>query len=150
MERELASGRPAIALTVGDSMEPLLYNQSTRVVIVRPERELRPGDLPLYRRPSGQFVIHRIIKMDETYYYTRGDNRIGLEPVPKEWVQGVVTEIYRRKRHFQVTDWRYRLYVRCWNAIYPIRWGVYLIRVKVWKRWNRKRRCIFSAKRPCE
>ena len=103
-------------------MEPLLYHRSTRVVIRKAEGTLKKGDLPVYRRPSGQFVMHRIICADASHYYTRGDNRFGLEQVPKAWVLGVVTEIYRKKRHIYVTDWRYRLYVRTWSFLYPIRY----------------------------
>ena len=128
LEKEIASGKPVVTITVGDSMEPLLSNRSSRVVIVRTESELKRNDLPMYKRPTGQFVMHRIIKVDEEFYYTRGDNRAGLEKVPKDWVQGVVTEIYRKEKHFSVTNTWYRCYVKVWNLIYPIRWGWYKMR----------------------
>lgn len=141
LKRELASGKPVVTTTLGNSMEPLLYSRSTRVVIRRVEEELKKNDLPLYQRPDGQFVMHRVIKKDETFYYTRGDNRFGLERVPKEWVLGVVTEIYRKKKHFMVTDAGYRCYVAFWQSVYPLRWmGHQIKRVmnKVWKTKGRK------------
>lgn len=122
LEKEIASGRPTVTVTVGDSMEPLLYDRSTRVVIVKADRELRKNDLPVYKRPTGQFVMHRIIRADKEYYYTRGDNRTGLEKVPKDWVQGVVMHIYRKDRDFGVDNKWYRSYVVVWNFIYPCRW----------------------------
>lgn len=128
LEKEIASGKPTVTVTVGDSMEPLLYNRSTRVVIMKADRELERNEIPLYKRPTGQFVMHRIIKADSDYYYTRGDNRTGLEQVPKQWVQGVVTEIYRKEKHFTVDNSWYRSYVIIWNLIYPIRWFVYMFR----------------------
>ena len=128
LEKEIASGKPTVTVTVGDSMEPLLYNRSTRVVIVKADRELTRNELPMYKRPTGQFVMHRIIKTDRDYYYTRGDNRTGLEQVPKQWVQGVVTEIYRKEKHFTADNRWYRGYVTVWNLIYPIRWFVYKFR----------------------
>lgn len=128
LEREIASGKPTVTITVGDSMEPLLYNRSTRVVIVKADRELEKNELPMYKRPSGQFVMHRIINFDTDFYYTRGDNRIGLEKVPKEWVQGVVTEVYRKDKHFAVNNKWYRTYVASWNLIYPLRWFIYKLR----------------------
>lgn len=103
LEREILSGNPVVTMTSGDSMEPLLLDHSTRVVIRKADGMLKKGDLPVYRRPSGQFVMHRIIRVKAPYYYTRGDNRYGLEQVPQKWVLGVVTEIYRKKRHFSVT-----------------------------------------------
>lgn len=125
LEQEIRSGRPVVTMTSGDSMEPLLFHQETRVVIRKAEGTLKKGDLPVYRRPSGQFVMHRVVRVGEADYYTRGDNRYGLEQVPKDWVLGVVTEIYRKNRHIFVTDWRYRLYVTIWTKIYPIRYVLY-------------------------
>lgn len=137
LEREILSGRPLVTFTSGDSMEPLLFDQDTRVVIQKAEGTLKKGDLPVYRRPSGQFVMHRIIRADEVNYYTRGDNRYGTERVPKEWVLGVVTEIYRKGRHIFVTDRSYRFYVAMWDAIYPIRYLLYAVK-RVRKKWIRK------------
>lgn len=125
LEQQVRSGRPVVSFTVGDSMEPLLHDRTTRVVIRRADRPLRPGELPLYRRPDGRFIMHRIIRADAGHYYTRGDNRCGLEAVPKDWVLGVVTEIYRGKGHFPVTHPLYRAYVAVWGALYPLRWVVY-------------------------
>lgn len=118
-------------------MEPLLYHHDTRVVIRKAEGTLKKGDLPVYRRPSGQFVMHRIIRVKEPYYYTRGDNRYGTEQVPQDWVLGIVTEIYRKKRHIYVTDRSYRLYVAIWNILYPIRYIVYRGRM-VRNKWIKK------------
>lgn len=134
LEQQVRSGRPVVSFTVGDSMEPLLYNRSTRVVICQVDRQLRPGELPLYRRPNGRFIMHRIIRADADHYYTRGDNRCGLEMVPRDWVLGVVTEIYRGKQHFSVNHPIYQAYVIVWNAIYPLRWMVYKCR---W-RWHKR------------
>ena len=134
LEQEIASGKPVVTVTVGDSMEPLLYNRDTRVVIIKKDSDLLPGDLPVYKRPDGKFVMHRIIKADPLHYYTRGDNRCGLECVPKDWVLGVVTEIYRKDRHFSVTDKGYKNYVRLWNAVYPMRWIFYKLRAGMKKR----------------
>lgn len=75
--------------------------------------------------------MHRIIRVDADYYYTRGDNRTGLEQIPTQWVQGVVTEVYRKDKHFTVDNRGYRSYVLLWNLIYPIRWCVYKIRGKI-------------------
>uniref|UniRef100_UPI0040575010 S24/S26 family peptidase n=1 Tax=Agathobacter sp. TaxID=2021311 RepID=UPI0040575010 len=128
LEKEIASGKPMITITVGDSMKPLLLHRSSRVVIVKADKELKKNDLPMYKRPNGKFVMHRIIKVDEDFYYTRGDNRAGLEKVPKEWVQGVVTEIYRKEKHFSVDNRWYQCYVTLWNMLYPFRWFFYKLR----------------------
>lgn len=130
-EEQLNAGKTLTCFTVGDSMKPLLYNRQTHVFIQKADGILRCGDIPLYRRPSGQYVMHRIIRVGKDCYYTRGDNRCGLEKVPQEWVLGVVTQIFRKGKYIPVTDVRYRLFVKFWKIIYPIRWIYYHIRAKV-------------------
>ena len=120
--QEIESGKPVLIRTSGDSMQPLLFHHQTQVVVQKTARPLKKGDLPLYRRPSGQFVLHRIIRVEDESYYTRGDNRIGLEQVPKDWVLANTCQIYRKDQQFSVQDGRYKLYVCFWNAIYPLRW----------------------------
>ena len=72
LEREILSGNPVVTMTSGDSMEPLLFDHDTRVVIRRAEGTLKKGDLPVYRRPSGQFVMHRVERVGKDCYDTRG------------------------------------------------------------------------------
>lgn len=121
IESELLKGNIVMSYTYGDSMEPLLYNLSTCVIINPITEPLKNGDLPLYKRPSGQLVMHRIIKQDKDNYYTRGDNRTGFEKVPKEWTLGVVTEIIRKGKTIKSTDIGYRFYSVFWKVIYPVR-----------------------------
>lgn len=137
MEQELASGKPTMLITHGSSMEPLLYDTSTTVVAVRCEGDLLPGDLPLYKRPNGQYVLHRIIRVEDDAYYIRGDNQTGLERVPKTWVLGVVTAISRKGKEYSVTDTSYRFYVHFWNAIYPLRWFIYKCRALIRRKYHR-------------
>lgn len=139
LEAEILSGKPVVTMTWGDSMEPLLYHRSTRVVIQKVEGALKKGDLPVYRRPSGQFVMHRIVRVKDGCYETRGDNRYGVEQVPQAWMLGVVTEIYRKNRHILVTDWRYRLYVAAWSGLYPVRYALHRGSVFL-KKWRKKER----------
>ncbi|MCD8142363.1 MAG: S24/S26 family peptidase [Clostridiales bacterium] len=139
LAREVRSGRPVLALTSGDSMRPLLDTGRTQVLIVRAEGDLKENDLPLYRRPTGQFVMHRIIRVDKEFYYARGDNRCGLERVPKDWVLGVVTEITRNGKTFPVSNRWYRRYVAAWNLIYPLRWAAYKLRGAVSKPRQRRK-----------
>lgn len=138
---QLAAGNPVATQTSGVSMEPLLYDHDTCVIIVRPDHELVPGELPIYLRPDGIYVIHRVIKTDEKYYYTRGDNCINHEKIPKEWVLGVVIEIIRKGKHIRVTDRNYQAYVMIWNRIYPLRLAYYRLRGlarRIWIRLKKK------------
>lgn len=120
-EEQLNAGKTVISYTVGDSMEPLLYNRKTHVFIRKAEGTLKRNDIPLYRRPTGEYVLHRIIRVGDDCYYIRGDNRVGLETVPKDWVLGVVTQIYRNGKYISVTDFGYRMYLFFLHLTYPFR-----------------------------
>ncbi len=64
----------------GTSMLPLLVQGRDFVKIVKYENKLRVGDIPLYRRDNGQFVLHRVVKIEADGTYTMcGDNQFKLE-----------------------------------------------------------------------
>ena len=64
----------------GTSMLPLLVRGRDFVKIVKCERKLKKGDIPLYRRDDGHFVLHRVVKIEKDGTYTMcGDNQIILE-----------------------------------------------------------------------
>ncbi len=64
----------------GTSMNPLLYQNRDFVKIVKPVLPLKKGDLPLYRRNDGAFVLHRVVGIkDNGEYIMCGDNQFILE-----------------------------------------------------------------------
>ena len=119
--QELRAGRTIIAQTVGDSMEPLLRQGETQVVLMPVSGPLKRGDLPLYQRPSGQYVLHRVVGVRDGAYYTRGDNRFGEERVEPDWVLGVTSAVIRGGATVPVSDEDYQRYVRRQLASYPVR-----------------------------
>ena len=68
IEQELALRGHGLFQTVGDSMEPLLHNRKSTVVIEIPKNMLKKYDVALYRRPGGEYVLHRVIKVVENAY----------------------------------------------------------------------------------
>ena len=67
---------------VGTSMMPLLDQQTDTVRLVKAPERLKKYDVPLYRRPDGELVLHRIVKVCADYYVIRGDNTNYTEIVP--------------------------------------------------------------------
>ncbi len=64
----------------GTSMNPLLYQNRDFVKIVKPVLPLNVGDIPLYRRNDGAFVLHRVVGTNENGEYIMcGDNQFILE-----------------------------------------------------------------------
>ena len=106
--------------TKGVSMLPMLHENQDLVVIRTPEGRLKKYDVALYKRGE-TYVLHRVIGVTEDGYDIRGDNTYAIEKVPEEAVIGVLTSFIRKGKQYEVTDLKYRLYARTWNAIYPLR-----------------------------
>ena len=77
-------------------------------------------------------MLHRVIGVGKESYTIRGDNTYTLETVPDSAVIGVLTAFRRGGKLHAVTEKGYRLYVRVWNGLYPIRLFCYraLLRMK--------------------
>lgn len=96
----------------GDSMLPMLDEKKDAVKIVPVTTTLEKYDLPLYRRPSGQLVLHRIIDVKKDHYIICGDNRKELEKVPHRWVIGVTEGFFKDGKYVPVSNEEYVEYVK--------------------------------------
>lgn len=94
IEEVLAQRGRGFFQTAGDSMEPLLHNRKSTVVLTAARGPLKRYDVALYRRPAGEYVLHRVIGLADGGYRILGDNRLWPETVPAEWVIGVMEGFY--------------------------------------------------------
>ena len=108
--------------TRGVSMRPLLKEGRDLVTIRTFEGRLKKYDVPLYRRKSGGYLLHRIIGVKDDHYVIRGDNTFVKEHVPDKELVGVLVAFKRKGKDFTVDSRGYRLYAKVWNFIYPVRW----------------------------
>lgn len=91
IEQELAQEGQVMIQTVGVSMEPMLHNRKSTVVLAAKRGPVKEQDVVLYCRPTGEYVLHRVVKVLDGAYLIRGDNCIGSETVPEAWIIGVMT-----------------------------------------------------------
>ena len=122
LEEQINRTGKLLQTTVGSSMEPMLKNRQNVVAFEKPTEILKKYDLPLYKRPDGKYVLHRILKVRENDYIICGDNRCEKEIVPHDWVIGVTTGYYKDGNWILVTDKNYQKYLK----ILPFR------RKKIW------------------
>lgn len=124
----------------GTSMLPLLVQGRDTVTLKKCDVPLKKGDLPLYRRKDGAFVLHRIVKVNSDNSYTMcGDNQFLKEKgIEHSQIIGVVTEIKRKDKTFSVEDKKYQLYVKLGllllNIRYPykrFRYLLHLVKQKI-------------------
>lgn len=127
IEYQLKEQGVYVSTTVGMSMWPMLRNRRDRIVVLPVgEEKLKKHDLPLYRRPDGKYILHRILDVREDHYVIRGDNTYQREYVPHEWVIGYVSEFYRKGKHVSSNSRAYHFYIVAWRLIYPARWCFHL------------------------
>lgn len=121
-EEILARDGRLVYTNVGDSMLPLI-RQGRDLLVIQPKTgRLRKYDIPLYRRDSGQYVLHRVLKVRPDGYVICGDNRWGREyGITDRHIVGVLTAIIRDGEERPMNDWRLRLYAHLWCDLFPIR-----------------------------
>lgn len=135
-EEELKEKGVLVYTNVGTSMRPLI-RQGKDVMIIssldKLGRNLKKMDVPLYKRESGQYVLHRIIKVTKDGYVIRGDNTYSNEyGVTDHQIIGVLTGVIRNGKEISVNSFGYKVYSYFWLYTYYIR------KVVVWmKRKNR-------------
>lgn len=129
-----------VSTTVGVSMFPMLRNRKDTIIVMPYEGRLKKYDVPLYKRGSS-YILHRIIEVRPDSYVIRGDNCIQKEyGITDEHILGVLTGFYRGSKKINMDGMGYKLYVRVWRLLYPVR------RLYVWVRslavtaWHKIRR----------
>lgn len=122
-ENEINRSGKLVYTNVGDSMKPLIRQGKDLLIIEKADGRLKKYDVPLYRRDSGQYVLHRILKVRENDYIICGDNRWQKEyGVTDRHIIGVLTAVVRNGNHaISVSSFRYRIYVHIWCDLFPLR-----------------------------
>ncbi len=121
-EEEIRLNGKLVYTNVGDSMLPLIRQGRDLLVISKVEGRLKKYDVPLYKRGSGQYVLHRILKVREQDYVICGDNRYHREyGITDRHIIGVLTGIVRDGKEISVKSFSYRLYVHLWCDFFYIR-----------------------------
>ncbi len=111
-----------IYTNVGDSMEPFIKQGRDLLVIVPANGRLKKYDVPLYKRDSGQYVLHRVIKVREHDYVICGDNRCVHETgITDRHVIGVLSAVVRDGKEISVSSPGCRFYAHFWYFIFPVR-----------------------------
>lgn len=112
IEEELEKQGFHMSTIVGDSMMPMLRNRRDLVKIVPVKGILKKYDLPLYKRPTGKYVLHRIVAVKSDHYLICGDNRCWKEKVPFDWVVGVMESFDRDGVEIKADNEEYMKYVK--------------------------------------
>lgn len=122
-------GETVSTVVSGGSMIPFLAGNRDFVCLEKPRRELRVGDIVLFRRLNGDFILHRIRYIRDDGYYLIGDRQTVTEgPVNSEQILALVTRVRRKDRWLTPKSIRWNFYSRVWLRMIPLRSAVFRIR----------------------
>jgi len=124
-EDEINRTGQIVYTNVGDSMMPLIREKRDLLIIKKVTGPLKKYDVPLYKRDTGEYVLHRILKVKRDGYVICGDNRYCREyNIRDRHIIGVLTAIVRDGKTIPVTDRKYRIYVHLWCDFFYVRAGI--------------------------
>lgn len=117
----LTQGHTAVAVPVtGSSMVPFLHNGDL-VYLDRPKR-LRRGDVVLFTREDGSYILHRVWKTCRDGRFSMvGDAQRLTEAVEAGQIHAVVTSARHRGRLLTPRSPRWWFYAHVWLLLRPVR-----------------------------
>ena len=118
---QLQNGGKANLVVTGVSMKPMLTEGRDTVILMPITADPVAGDIVLYRRDNGKFVLHRIIRVTPEGYLISGDNQYKLEDVSRQQMLAVVSAFVRKGRSHTLREPGYRLYRWAWVKLFWLR-----------------------------
>lgn len=135
IEEVLARGGEFELHPRGQSMLPAIREGRDTVMLAQATPPYGRGDLLLYRRTSGAFVLHRVVRVERDGTLSmRGDNQFAVERgIREEQVIAAVKRYYRAGREIRTDSLRSRFYRLRRTLSYPFRRVAHAI----WRRIKR-------------
>lgn len=124
--REALSSDQNVTIPVsGNSMVPFLVNERDSVIIRNLDRHLKPGDIILYQRTNGRYILHRIIAIRHNKYITAGDHEDVVEKnIQLSQIIGYVVRVKRKGKWIDHTDRVWKFFSAVWLHLYPVHTGI--------------------------
>lgn len=111
----------------GSSMFPFFMGNRDVLYIARVNEPLKRGDIALYRRDDGTYVVHRVYRVKtgspNISYFMLGDHQTWIEgPLSEKQILGVVKYYERKNKKIVCSEnVRYRLLWNIWLLLRPVR-----------------------------
>lgn len=121
----LEQGRQVSLVVTGSSMAPFLADHRDTVYLNPVTDPLRPGDIVLYQRANGQYVLHRIVGIHQDAYDLLGDNQTVVERgIHRNQIVGLVTAVNRKGEILRPGDKKWDFFAGMWRHMVPFRHGL--------------------------
>ena len=121
--RQLLPQAESLPLGVsGNSMAPFLVHGRDTVWLRAIKGKLRPGDMVLYQRDSGQYILHRICKIKKGRYTLVGDAHSVVERgIRRDQIFARVCQVERKGKILRPGSFRWFFFARVWIRMIPLR-----------------------------
>ena len=129
----ISEGKEAKIRVTGNSMFPMLVDRRDTVILTAIDK-ICVGDVLLYRRENGDYVMHRVIGKKGDNLAFAGDNELAREfPVKTSQCIAKMVGFIRGGRHYDCKkSVKYRMIAYLWTHLFCIRhtlakmYGVYI------------------------
>lgn len=120
---EIVKSGEELSLNItGSSMLPFLKGGRDRVLLSLFTPPARTGDILLYQRKSGEYVLHRVVKISEYGLYFAGDIQSVIEgPVSQSDIKAIVTAAERNGKWIEIGSPEWDFYKDKWIKTLPYR-----------------------------
>ena len=106
----------------GGSMTPFLVHGRDTVYLSKINKPLEKGDIVLFQRTNGSYVLHRIFRIEDDFYTMVGDAQTYLEPgIHESQMRAIVTAVRRKGKLLQKRDFCWFFFEKIWINIVPLR-----------------------------
>lgn len=126
LQMQLEQGGRAELTVTGSSMLPMLYHRRDKVILV--PGQAKKNDVALYKRDSGQYILHRIVGRKDGMLVCCGDNQWETELIRPDQVIAVVDSWYYKGKLKTRSGLGYKLYVCFWVGLLPVRRPILAVR----------------------
>lgn len=112
-------------LISGNSMAPFLIHQRDTVYLSRLQKPLKKGDVVLYLRDNGSYVLHRIVQINNDQYSMIGDGQFHIEKgIRHDQIIAVMTSVQRKGKILKPGDFWWNFFEKCWIHMISFRKGI--------------------------
>lgn len=106
----------------GGSMTPFLVHGRDTVFLSPPNRVFKRGDMILYQRDNGSYVLHRIYRVEGDRFCLIGDAQAALEPgIRRDQIIAYVSAVNRKGKVLQPGSFWWVFFEKVWIRMVPIR-----------------------------
>ena len=137
--RELLPQVESLPLTVtGHSMSPFLVEGRDTVHLCKIDEPLKRGQIVLYKRENGQYILHRICKVNKDSFDMIGDAHDVIEHgIERNRIIAGVKSIERKGKLITPKSFVWKFFEKVWIRVIPLRrflTKVYSIIKKIFRR----------------